>query len=46
MLDNQGYYEPGDNADHHRELRLDIEDMSYEVNDKLSTVCSFLPLFV
>lgn len=30
MLEIPGFYEVGNYVDHHREMRLDIEDMSYE----------------
>lgn len=31
MLEFSGYHEVGNSIDHHRDLRLDIDHMSYEV---------------
>lgn len=42
LLEMPELYEVGNFVDHHRDMRLDIEDMSYEVTFEHSTLVCFL----
>lgn len=35
ILDLPDYYRVGNHVDHHRDMRMDIEDMSYEVSAQI-----------